>query len=185
MRSTITLLGGGSLLFLVYCPANAWAAAPAGSPSALPNKGITLSSELTAKNPYGSSADGRDTTSGLQSGLKKATRKTISDPGPGQTIPPAGKFLIEKGSTPAPEAAAHQLREGLKGTGGILAGAGLLTGVGIYAWRHRSRRSRPRSNPIIRVLMFPTAYSVPPEPPVPEALPQPDMTARQKMRSAA
>jgi hypothetical protein len=82
-------------------------------------------------------------------------------------------------------AAAHQFQRGLVWAGGILAGAGLVAGIGIYVWRCRLRRNRRRANPMVCLLMYPTAYSVPPEPPVPESLPHPETDVQLKMRSAA
>jgi hypothetical protein len=174
---------GVSLLLPACSPMSVKAAVFTDGAAAV-EKASAAGGGLAAPKPFGPPADILDQASGLQAGLESAPRKAIDDHDSAPTIPPLGKSLIEQGYAQAREAAARQFRWGLQWAGGILAGAGLIAGVGFYVCRRR-RRSRPRANTMIHLLMLPTACPVPPKPPVPEALPQPDAATRQKLRSAA
>jgi hypothetical protein len=102
-----------------------------------------------------------------------------------ETAPPAESTLIERGRLQAESAAAEYLHRRLFWGGVILAGLALAAGAGAGVWWFHRRRRRSRTNQIVKFLLFPTAYSVPPEPPVSDALPRMEPHVSPKMRSAA
>jgi hypothetical protein len=97
----------------------------------------------------------------------------------------ADSSLIEKGRIQAKEAASGDLFKGLLFGAAALGGLGLLAAGGTYVWWLNARRQRRRTSHVMRLLMLPTAYPTPPEPPVPDALPQTDAGTSERLRNAA
>ncbi|MBN2579107.1 MAG: hypothetical protein JXB10_08960 [Pirellulales bacterium] len=188
MKLTITLLGGMSLFFSVfisgYFSGSAWAAIPADNTLVNSNDiSAPIDGLATPKSPESSSSSPVVKTNPWDESVNN-TWNTDRGLESEETTPRIGNSLIEKGHAQAQAAAAEQLRRGLQWGGGILAGLCLLAGGG-YVWWRRSYGICMRTNQTARMLIFPTAYSVPPEPPVPDAVAQPVPGAGREIRPAA
>jgi hypothetical protein len=183
MRRMIMLLGIAIALISGCLSGSGWAEAPRDGLSVSDNKKFILGSNSGTQNPLGYSPNLSDASS-ISPWMSSSETWKPAPAGSSAKADSTSDVLIEEGHLQAKEAAEKQLRRILQG-GLILGGLGLLAGVGVFVWRHKARRSCPRSKPAVRTLVFPVTRAVSLEPPVPDAVPQPDSAVSQKMRSAA
>jgi hypothetical protein len=184
MKQAPRLLGGVLAFVQVYFPWCVGAAAPGDSSSKKPEAVAPFANQPAAEKTADPSRDVPSGSSPLPSEVKRQSQVSADHSVTEEMTSATESSLIENPRTQAEEVPMGHLRRGLFWGGMTLGGLGLLAGIGAYAWWRRTRRGR-RTNQVVRLLMFPTAYSVPPEPPVPDAIPQMDPKVSQKMRSAA
>jgi hypothetical protein len=176
MKSTFTLFLGIGLVFPWCLPAAVY---PAEDPAAAPVENVAASSV----EDLSSTETDLDCSSGLRyesASPEYGTAAVGSTEGRERAEFPAPErsSLMNAGSVRAEQAGSEDLRWWWLGGAIAVGGAGLI--LGVYVWWRGLRKRRLRENQVLRLLMLPTAYTIPPEPPVPNAVP-----TSEKIRSAA